>query len=442
MSNKPIESYGIRKFINEESIGGIILIIATIVALIWANSGWYDAYHYVWHELKVGYVWGKVEMVASIHHWINDGLMALFFFTVGLEIKREIMGGELSSMKKASLPIAAAIGGMVIPAVFYAVLVLNNPEYLHGWGIPMATDIAFALGLLAMLGKRVPISLKIFLTALAIADDLGAVLVIAFFYTDSINFVDLLYGGGFLLILVIANYLGVRRTVFYGLVGFLGVWTAFIFSGVHATIAGVLIALTIPARTKISERAYANRLTTLTKRFKAVDPNDVTLLTSEQVHILSDIEELNDKAHTPLQKLEHAMHPVTTYFILPLFALSNAGVHITGNIMEMILHPISIGIMVGLVGGKFLGITLFSRLMVWLKLANLPEGVSWKHLYGVSFLAGIGFTMSMFISELAFVEDEYKQIAKVGIMCASLIAAIIGMVWLSSTKPLPETEDS
>ena len=442
MSNKPIESYGIRKFINEESIGGIILIFATIVALIWANSGWYDAYHYVWHELKVGYVWGKVEMVASIHHWINDGLMALFFFTVGLEIKREIMGGELSSMKKASLPIAAAIGGMVIPAVFYAVLVLNNPEYLHGWGIPMATDIAFALGLLAMLGKRVPISLKIFLTALAIADDLGAVLVIAFFYTDSINFVDLLYGGGFLLILVIANYLGVRRTVFYGLVGFLGVWTAFIFSGVHATIAGVLIALTIPARTKISERAYANRLTTLTKRFKAVDPNDVTLLTSEQVHILSDIEELNDKAHTPLQKLEHAMHPVTTYFILPLFALSNAGVHITGNIMEMILHPISIGIMVGLVGGKFLGITLFSRLMVWLKLANLPEGVSWKHLYGVSFLAGIGFTMSMFISELAFVEDEYKQIAKVGIMCASLIAAIIGMVWLSSTKPLPETEDS
>ena len=442
MSNKPIESYGIRKFINEESIGGIILIFATIVALIWANSGWYDAYHYVWHELKVGYVWGKVEMVASIHHWINDGLMALFFFTVGLEIKREIMGGELSSMKKASLPIAAAIGGMVIPAVFYAVLVLNNPEYLHGWGIPMATDIAFALGLLAMLGKRVPISLKIFLTALAIADDLGAVLVIAFFYTDSINFVDLLYGGGFLLILVIANYLGVRRTVFYGLVGFLGVWTAFIFSGVHATIAGVLIALTIPARTKISERAYANRLTTLTKRFKAEDPNDVTLLTSEQVHILSDIEELNDKAHTPLQKLEHAMHPVTTYFILPLFALSNAGVHITGNIMEMILHPISIGIMVGLVGGKFLGITLFSRLMVWLKLANLPEGVSWKHLYGVSFLAGIGFTMSMFISELAFVEDEYKQIAKVGIMCASLIAAIIGMVWLSSTKPLPETEDS
>ena len=233
------------------------------------------------------------------------------------------------------------------------------------------------------------------------------------------------------MILVAANYLGVRRTIFYGLVGFIGVWTAFIFSGVHATIAGVLIALTIPARTKISDRAFVNRLTTLTKRFKEAQPNDVTLLTKKQVHILSDIEELNEKAHTPLQRLEHAMHPITTYFILPLFALSNAGVHITGNIMDMILHPISIGITVGLIGGKFLGITLFSRLMVRFKLASLPEGVEWKHIYGISFLAGIGFTMSMFISELAFNEDEYKEIAKVGIMCASLLAAIIGMVWLS-----------
>lgn len=435
MSNKPVESFGIRKFINEESIGGVILIIATICALIWANSAWYESYHYVWHELKVGYVWGELKMIASVQHWINDGLMALFFFTVGLEIKREIMGGELSSMKKASLPIAAAVGGMVVPAILYVAVVAQNPEYIHGWGIPMATDIAFALGLLAMLGKRVPISLKIFLTALAIADDLGAVLVIAFFYTDTISLIDLLYGGGFLLILVIANYLGVRRTVFYGLVGFLGVWTAFIFSGVHATIAGVLIALTIPARTKISERAYANRLTTLTKRFKSIDPNDVSLLTEDQAHILSEIEDLNNKAHTPLQRLEHAMHPITTFFILPLFALSNAGVHIEGNIFAMIFHPISIGIAIGLIGGKFIGISLFSKLMVRFKLASLPEGVSWKHIYGVSFLAGIGFTMSMFIAELAFEVDEYKQIAKVGIMMASLVTAIIGMVWLSTIKP-------
>jgi NhaA family Na+:H+ antiporter len=435
MQEKPVQTFGIQKYINEESIGGVILIVATIAAMIWANSAWYDSYHFIWHELKVGYVWGEFKLIASVHHWINDGLMALFFFTVGLEVKREIMGGELSSIKKASLPIAAAVGGMIIPAVLYAVVVSQNPEFLHGWGIPMATDIAFALGLLAMLGKRVPISLKIFLTALAIADDLGAVLVIAFFYTESINFIDLLYGGGFLVILVIANLLGVRRTVFYGLVGFLGVWTAFLFSGVHATIAGVLIALTIPARTKISERAYANRLTTLTKRFKNINPNEGSLLTNDQVHILSEIEDLNDKAHTPLQRLEHAMHPVTTFFILPLFALSNAGVHIDGNILEMILHPISIGIAVGLIGGKFLGISLLSRIMVRFKLATLPEGVGWDHIYGVSFLAGIGFTMSMFISELAFEVDEYKQIAKVGIMCASFIAAVIGMIWLSKAKP-------
>lgn len=431
MKNKPVESYGISRFITEESIGGVILIGSTIVALIWANSPFYELYHYVWEEIQVGFVWGSTEIIGSIHHWINDGLMALFFFTVGLEIKREIMGGELSSVKKASLPIAAAIGGMVVPATLYVIVAAQNPEYLNGWGIPMATDIAFALGLLAMLGKRVPISLKIFLTALAIADDLGAVLVIAFFYTESISMIDLLYGGGFLLILVVANYLGVRRTIFYGLVGFLGVWTAFIFSGVHATIAGVLIALTIPARTKISERAYVNRLTTLTKRFKEAQPNDVTLLTKKQAHIVSDIEVLNEKAHTPLQRLEHAMHPVTIYFILPLFALANAGVHITGSITEMLFHPISIGIAVGLVAGKFLGISLFSRLMVRFKLAGLPDGVTWKHIYGVSFLAGIGFTMSMFISELAFDDEEFKQIAKVGIMTASLLAAIIGMTMLS-----------
>jgi len=430
MKEKPVEAYGIKKYINEESIGGLLLIVSTVIALIWANSRWYDSYHFLWHELKIGLVWGKINLVFSTQHWINDGLMALFFFTIGLEIKREIMGGELSTMKKASLPIAAAVGGMVFPAILYVIVTINNPEYLNGWGIPMATDIAFALGLLAMLGKRVPISLKIFLTALAIADDLGAVLVIAFFYTESISIIDLIYGGGFLLILLISNYLGVRRTLFYGLVGFLGVWTAFIFSGVHATIAGVLIALTIPARTKISERAYVNRLTTLTKRFKEKTPNDVSLLTDEQVHILSEIEEINEKAHTPLQRLEHAMHPVTTFFILPLFALANAGVHIEGNIMEMLLHPISLGIAVGLIFGKFLGILLFSKLIVKLKLASLPKDVTWKHILGVSFLAGIGFTMSIFISQLAFDEDSFEQIAKVGIMAASIISAAIGMILL------------
>lgn len=431
MKNNPVPAYGIKRFINEESIGGVILIVCTLVALIWANSAFYDVYHHIWHDIIVGFVWGRLDVTANIHHWINDGLMALFFFTVGLEIKREIMGGELSSMKKASMPIAAAIGGMIIPALLYVVVNISNPELMHGWGIPMATDIAFALGLLAMLGKRVNINLKIFLTALAIADDLGAVLVIAIFYTESINFTVLLVGAFFFIVLLVANFLGVRRTVFYALVGFLGVWLAFAFSGVHATIAGVLIALTIPARTRIDEKQYMKKLCKLTDAFEEEKPNDVSLLTKKQSHLLIEIGELNDQAQTPLQKLEHAMHPLTTYFILPLFALSNAGVHIEGNIMEMLFHPVSLGIIAGLVLGKFLGISLFSRLVVRFKLATLPEGLKWKQLYGVAFLAGIGFTMSMFISDLAFSDELLKQIAKVGIMAASLISAIIGMIWLA-----------
>ena len=438
MKNKPLNSFRISRFINEEAYGGIMLIIATIAALYWANSSFSDSYHHIWHEYKVGFVWGDIDMVASLHHWINDGLMALFFFVVGLEIKREVMGGELSSLKKASLPIAAAVGGMLLPAIFYAIAVLKYPEYINGWGIPMATDIAFALGLLAMLGKRVPLNLKIFLTALAIADDLGAVLVIAVFYTESIDYNELLYAGICLVILVAANLSGIRRTVFYAIIGFAGVWIAFVYSGVHATIAGVLIALTIPARTKISEESYIDKLSKYLNKFKQEESDQKsTLLTKKQVHLISEIEELNNEAHTPLQKLEHTLHPVTAYFILPVFALSNAGVHIDGKVIDMLLHPISIGIICGLVLGKFIGISLFSRLIVKFKIASLPEGVTWNQIYGVAFLAGIGFTMSMFISDLAFKDDEFKQIAKVGIMAASFISAIIGMIWLGLTSKNP-----
>jgi NhaA family Na+:H+ antiporter len=437
MKNKPVVTFGISRFISEEAYGGIILIITTIVALTWANSSFYDSYHYLWHELNVGFAWGEINLIGSLHHWINDGLMALFFFTVGLEIKREIMGGELSSIKKASMPLAAAIGGMLIPASIYALVSVSHPEYLNGWGIPMATDIAFALGLLALLGKRVNINLKIFLTALAIADDLGAVIVIAVFYTESIDFNELLSAGFFIGVMLIANLAGVRRTSFYALVGFIGVWMAFVFSGVHATIAGVLIALTIPARTKISENEYIKKLSGYLHKFRKEQPNDNSLLTKEQAHLIAEIETLNEKAQTPLQKLEHALHPITAYFILPVFALSNAGVRIDGSFIDMLLHPISLGIIAGLVLGKFLGISLFSRLMVWLKISTLPEGVSWKQIYGVAFLAGIGFTMSIFISDLAFSKDEYKQIAKVGIMAASFISATIGMIWLGTGSKKP-----
>jgi len=407
------------------------LIVSTIIALIWANSGFYELYHYVWHEVEMGFVLGDINTVTTVGHWINDGLMALFFFTIGLEIKREVIAGGLSTWKMASMPLAAAIGGMVIPALFYVLVNFNNPQNLNGWGVPMATDIAFALGLLAMLGKRVPLGLKIFLTALAVADDLGAVLVIAFFYTQSIDFNELMMGGFFLLVLAGANYLGVRRTVFYGLVGFLGVWMAFVFSGVHATIAGVLIAFTIPARSKISESEYVSKLYRLTRIFDHIEPNTNKLLTKKQLKTITKINELSERAHTPLQKLEHALHPVSTFIILPLFALSNAGVHIEGDIMALILSPISIGIILGLTLGKPFGIALAAKIIVWLKISKLPVGMNWSHVFGMGFLAGIGFTMSIFISELAFETDSDKQIAKVGIFIASILSAIIGMIILS-----------
>ena len=434
MKRKPVKTIIAKQFLNQDLVGGIILIISTIIAVIWANSKFYDLYNYVWHEIKMGFVIGNINTVATVGHWINDGLMALFFFTIGLEIKREVIAGGLSTWKKASLPLAAAIGGMVIPALFYVLVNASNPQNLNGWGVPMATDIAFALGLLAMLGKRVPLSLKIFLTALAVADDLGAVLVIAFFYTKSIDFNELMLGGSFLLVLMGANYLGVRRTIFYGLVGFLGVWMAFVFSGVHATIAGILIAFTIPARTKINELEYVKQLYRLTRVFERIEPNKSNLLTKKQLKTLTKIDELSEKAHTPLQKLEHALHPVTIFIILPLFALSNAGVHIEGNIIELILSPISIGIILGLTIGKPLGIAFAARLIVWLKISKLPEGMNWSHVYGMGFLAGIGFTMSIFISELAFEVDIDKQIAKVGIFVASILSAVIGMFILSRSK--------
>ena len=434
MNNRPFRHFGISKFINQETIGGILLIIATLIALVWANSSYYPSYHHLWYELKAGVSWGNFKLIGSLHHWINDGLMALFFFTVGLEIKREIIGGELSSLKKASLPIMAAVGGMVIPAVVYILVVFNKPELLHGWGIPMATDIAFALGLLAMLGKRVNIHLKIFLTALAIADDLGAILVISIFYTETIVLKELITAVVFLAVLLIANLAGVRRTTFYAVVGLTGVWLSFLYSGVHATIAGVLVALTIPARTKIDEETYIGKLENLLGKFRKAQPNDNPLLTESQAHVIGEIDKVNDQAQTPLQKLEHFLHPITTYFILPVFALSNAGVRVEGNIFDLMFHPVAIAIILGLVLGKFIGISLFSRLMVKFKLAVLPEGVSWKQLYGVALLAGIGFTMSIFISELAFRDELLKQVAKVGILTASFLAAVLGMGWLAFTS--------
>jgi NhaA family Na+:H+ antiporter len=424
-------SFNIKNFIGEESIGGVILIFVSIVAIFWANSPWYDSYHYLWHDLILTFKFGNIDLTANLHHWINDGLMAVFFFVIGLEIKREVMAGELSTKQKAFLPIMAAIGGMIVPALFYVVFNYNNPVDIKGWGVPMATDIAFALGLLSLLGDRVPIQLKIFLTALAIADDLGAIIVIALFYTESIDFTELINAGIFIAVLIIANRMRIRSSTFYGMVGLLGVWISFVFSGVHATLAGVLIAFTIPVHTKITKEEFIIKLENIVGRFKKKILKQSSLHSQKEAHLIDETLRLSKEAHTPLQQLEHSLHPLVTYFILPLFALANAGVHIEGSILNMLFHPISIGIILGLVGGKFIGITVITKLLIHFKLASLPEGVNWKMMYGMAMLAGIGFTMSMFISDLAFIDDQNIQIAKVGIMTASILAAVLGMLLLS-----------
>jgi NhaA family Na+:H+ antiporter len=429
---KPVSFFRISKFIGQETLGGILLILATLIAVFWANSSFYEIYHYLTHEIRLGTNFGDFHF--SLHHWVNDGLMALFFFTIGLEIKREIMGGELSSVKKAALPVMAAMGGMVVPALVFLLFNKNNPEYSLGWGIPMATDIAFVLGIIALLGKRVNINLKIFLTALAIADDLGAILVIAIFYTDTINYYQLGIAMVALFILISGNKMGIRSTLFYGLIGLLGVWLTFFFSGVHATIAGVLIAFTIPAKAKINENDYIEGLCSLVSKFKGEKINDSKLLTKGQAHLIEEIESLGNDAHTPLQRLEHFFHPLSAYLIIPLFALFNAGVRIEGNIMGLLLHPVSIGIIGGLVLGKFIGISLFSHLIIKLKLATLPDGVGFRDIYGAAFLAGIGFTMSIFISDLAFSDPQLVQVAKVGIFTASTVSAILGVCILLSKK--------
>jgi NhaA family Na+:H+ antiporter len=431
MNNNPTTGFNIRKFIQQESFGGFLLIGVTIIAVVWANSSYYHVYDYIWHDIKMGVSFGDFELNANFHHWVNDGLMAIFFFVIGLEIKREVAGGELSSFKRAILPLGAAIGGMFVPALVYVAFNYDNPQNIDGWGIPMATDIAFALGLLSLLGNRVSPNLKIFLTALAIADDLGAILVIAFFYTESIEMTEIINAVIFIGVLFGANRLGIRNMAFYAIIGIAGIWLSFIYSGVHATIAGVLIALTIPGKSKISGRQYIDKLKNLLQGSKLAKTDEVGMLSNEEVHSLDEVVKITNDAESPAQKLEHLLHPVSAFFILPLFALANAGVRIEGSLIEMLFHPISLGIIAGLILGKLIGISLFTHLIVKMKISSLPTGVDFKQIYGAALLAGIGFTMSIFISDLAFTDAHQIQIAKVGVFAASILAAILGMTLLS-----------
>ena len=429
----------VNRFIGKSTTGGIVLFLSAVVALILANSPWKDAYHNIWeHKISFG-IDSKFLLDKTLHHWINDGLMAVFFFVVGLELKREIIGGELSNPKKAILPIVAGFGGMFFPAIIY---LLFNPtgEAHSGWGIPMATDIAFALGVMFLLGKRVPTSLKVFLTVLAIADDLGAVLVIAFFYTSNISFTSLIVGSGFILVLVVSNLLGVRNTFYYGILGVAGVWLAFLMSGVHATIAGVLAAFTIPANVKIDEIGFAAKMKDYLNKFRNADPNGVPTVTPEQLHILEDMRTISKQAMTPLQRLEHGMHPFVTFVVMPIFALANAGVTITSDSTSSGTSFVALGVIFGLLLGKFIGIVGVSTILIKLKIAPLPMGMTIKHLVGVGFLASIGFTMSLFIANLAFKNQELIQQAKMGILIASLIGGVSGFLFLYFSDKQPEVK--
>ena len=416
-------------FIRIEAAGGLLLLGCAVVALIWANSPLREFYAALWSAtVTVGA--GPLVISKSLLLWINDGLMAIFFFVVGLELKREVLVGELASPRQAALPLAAAAGGMLVPAATYAALNWGGVG-IGGWGIPMATDIAFALGVLTLLGSRAPLTLKIFLTALAIVDDLGAVLVIALFYTAEISWMSLAVGGVFLLVLIAANRLGAQRPIIYVLLG-IGLWVAFLMSGVHATIAGVLLALTIPARQRIDAAYFRERAEHLVELFAADVSSADSQPTGRQRDVVGALEEACQDVETPLMRLEHALHPWVAFFIMPVFALANAGVGLNADMLAAAFgSAVTWGVVVGLVLGKQLGVTVFAWAAVKMGWAALPADVTWRQVYGVAWLTGIGFTMSLFIGGLAFDDPLMLDSAKIGILAASLVSGIGGWILLS-----------
>jgi len=423
----------ITKFISKSTTGGIVLFVAAVLAIFLANSQWKESYHHLWEHQFGFYFDGNSYLNLSLHHWINDGLMAIFFFAVGLELKREIIGGELSQPKKALLPIVAAIGGMIFPALIFTIFNFGS-DSSHGWGIPMATDIAFALGVLYLLGDKIPLTLKVFLTALAIVDDLGAVLVIAFFYTEEINFLALGIGVGFLAFLFLCNKLGIRTIFFFLFIGILGVWLPFLLSGVHATIAAVLVAFTIPASSRIDENLFISKIQNYLSHFKKLDPTDAPTLSEEQFHVLEKIKITTKDAMSPLHSLEHSLHSFVSFIVMPIFALANAGVTFSSDIIANATSNVTLGVALGLIIGKVIGVFGVSSLMIKLKFSVMPEGMTNKSLFGVGLLASIGFTMSLFVTGLAFNNPEYELQAKLGIFAASLIGGILGFVILKNSK--------
>lgn len=423
------------KHFNQEASAGLFLLLCAGLALIWANSPWLDAYESMLH-FPVGIQWGEMFFGFSLHHWVNDALMAIFFFVVGLEIKRELSIGELSTPKKAAFPIFAALGGMVVPALCYLIFNGGNNLTYIGWGIPMATDIAFAVGILSLLSKRVPASLKIFLLALAIVDDLGAVLVIAFFYSQEIMGQFLAYAGLTVFIVFCVRKVGLQNRFIYLFLG-ICLWLFVLKSGVHATVAGVIMGFMFPARRTPNKEQILTNI-----REQLQQQKEIGLSYKSTKRIIASTHSL----HSPTQHLIETLHPYVTWLIMPVFAFFNAGIQFKSgfSLAEFFSHPVSLGVMLGLFVGKPLGIVLFSFLALRLKLALWPSGFSWSRLTGIGFLAGIGFTMALFISHLSFgSQPELNVYSKLGILVASLLAMLIGLLFLFfSTRSLPESDNS
>lgn len=412
-----------QSFAKLEAAGGILLLASATAALFWTNSPWAESYHAFWN-LQVSVGFGRFGLAETLHEWVNDGLMPVFFFLVGLEIKREVLVGELSSLRQAAFPLISAIGGAAVPALLY-LLIAGGEEARRGWAIPMATDIAFVIGALALLGNLVPLSLKVFATALAIADDLIAVVVIAILYTSQIHGTKLVLGLAGLALCFAANLLGVRKPAVYAILGIF-VWYCVLLSGVHATLAGVLVALTIPSRTYVDRHSFLRRSRWLIDRYEASPENSSDAYSA--VHMMASQLEL---VEPPLERIEHFIHPWVTFTILPLFALANLGIPIVGNVASSIRHPVGLGVIVGLFAGKPLGIWLFARMSARFRLATTPSGMSWTALFGTAWLCGIGFTMSLFIATLAFGDATLLTVSKIGVLVGSLVSAVCAGLFLA-----------
>jgi NhaA family Na+:H+ antiporter len=424
-------------FARLEAFSGILLLACAMVALSWANSRWGAEYHH-FKEFPLGLSLGGIPMIVPLEKLVNDGLMALFFLLVGLEIKREMLAGGLASARKALFPAVAALGGMLVPAAIYLLINQGGPA-ADGWGIPMATDIAFALGVLQLLGKRVPLSLKVFLVALAILDDIGAILVIALFYTSQLSYPSLFLAGAFLAGLVFLNRTGNRHSLLY-LLGGLFLWIALFHSGVHATLAGVALAFCIPTKTRLTDEEFLPEANHILRRFRAAQERiHPGVLNDERVGAIHALESVCEDVEPMTQRVESRLHPWVSYGILPLFALVNAGVELSLPTLHMLGQPLGVGILLGLCLGKPIGIVLFTRLAVWLRLASLPPGTNWIQVAGAGILAGIGFTMSIFIAHLGL-DAALLDGAKLAVLCASLASGIVGFLFLWSvgkTRPDP-----